>query len=488
MGIWYDKEAYQLLKKCSDLKDLTEWNEYRKATSYTPVNLRFVNLSSFYLRNAELQSVDLRGASFIDSDFNYADVKNANISSAIFLKLCFLSFIVGFGMAWVYISLDKFWINFIVDVSVIGAVAGAIFLVSIIANIRADIFGNMINIMISLAIIVSSLVIGVIAKIINNAGILAIDNYMTNVFNNLSLISASTIILNIVAITLTLLTVLVMILGSKEHEKPISLAKNPDKVIGFRKKHFQNKPTNIAEELQKEASELGKEIAMSQDDKEKQKLLFRQQELDEKIDFFTKQEIDARIQQTRIENVINELQSPYIYIHQTINSIQWHNRIFYSAIFALLILFIYAITHGYIDQRVVSFTSLFLKETQPGFGTIFGVILFYGTPILLGISLIIYFITQINKNIEKITELQEQERNIKQIASTIKAKAQIGMSDEEFVKETKNLIQKYQEGMMAGMFTKEKIMDKEDKSSLSTYREKLIANGISKLLMQALKK
>ncbi|OYZ63389.1 MAG: hypothetical protein B7Y17_04055, partial [Sulfuricurvum sp. 24-42-5] len=143
---------------------------------------------------------------------------------------------------------------------------------------------------------------------------------------------------------------------------------------------------------------------------------------------------------------------------------------------------------GYIDQRVISFTSLFTKDIQPTFGTIFGVILFYGTPVLLGISLIIYFIAQINKNIDKITELQEQERNIKQIASTIKAKAQIGMSDEEFVKETKNLIQKYQEGMMAGMFNKEKIADKEDKSSPSTYREKMIANGMSKLLMQALKK
>ncbi len=248
------------------------------------------------------------------------------------------------------------------------------------------------------------------------------------------------------------------------------------------------KSKNIADELQKEASEIGKAIEASQNDIEKKKLVLRQEELAKKIEFFTKQEVDSRIQQTRIQNVIYELQAPYIYIHQTISKIEWHNRFYYGAIVIFIGIFIYAITHGYIHDKMTTFSLLFTKVTLPTFGTIFGVILFYGSPVLIGISLIIYFITQINKNIDKITELQEQERNIKQIASTIKAKAQIGMSDDEFVKETKNLIQKYREGMMAGMFTKEKTSDKEDKSSPSTYREKMIANGMSKLLMQALKK
>jgi hypothetical protein len=268
----------------------------------------------------------------------------------------------------------------------------------------------------------------------------------------------------------------------------ISNAKNPEKIIGINKNYLKNKTRSLAKEFQKEVLEIRKEIEKTQDDIEKKKLSLKLEALEKAMRLNAEREYITEKQKVRIENVIAELQSPYKYIHQTNNKIEWHNRFYYGAIVVFIGIFIYALTHGYIEQKMATFVSLFSKETLPTFGTIFGVILFYGSPVLIGISLIIYFIAQINKNIDKITELQEQERNIKQIASTIKAKAQVGMSDEEFVKETKNLIQKYQEGMMAGMFTKDKTSEKEDKSSPSTYREKMIANGMSKLLMQALKK
>jgi ABC-type multidrug transport system fused ATPase/permease subunit len=494
MGIWYDKEAYQLLIKCSDAKDLTEWNEKRKATNYAPINLRFANLDNFYLQKANLQNVDLRGALSIGSiDFNFANVENAKF----FLKnYYFTTFLFCFYMGFMLTSYVKFLdhnhTDFIVDVAgliinglYINTIAlGAVFLIVLNTKYFSGFFIFLMKIGVLVSVIITSFVVGVLGS----GGI----NYIQKILFGLEELHPHMYIivgfLSAINIWFSYYAIKYEDERNIRGQKAIAMAVNAEKAIGFNRKYLDDKMKSLVQELQKEASELNKSIELTHDDEEKEKLIYRLEKLEEKIQFYDVQEEKANLQKTQIENVIAELQAPYIYIHKTITKIEWHNRIYYSVIFGFLALFIYSIANGYIDQRVESFTSLFNKDIQPTFGTIFGVILFYGTPVLLGISLIIYFIAQINKNIDKITELQEQERNIKQIASTIKAKAQIGMSDEEFVKETKNLIQKYQEGMMAGMFTKEKISDKEDKSSSSTYREKMIANGMSKLLMQTLKK
>ncbi len=412
MGIWYDKKAYALLKKSSDAKDLTAWNEYRKATNYAPINLRFTDLSDFYLQNAELQNIDLRGANLANADFYFADVDGVKILNFKLVKYLSLYFI-SIGFIFPMLNSEIFEYGMIDN-----NIAGLLVLLIIVSTI----------------------------------GFKYADRMEIDI------------------------------------DQIISNAKNPEKIIGINKNYLKNKTRSLAKEFQKEVLEIRKEIEKTQDDIEKKKLSLKLEALEKAMRLNAEREYITEKQKVRIENVIAELQSPYKYIHQTNNKIEWHNRFYYGAIVVFIGIFIYALTHGYIEQKMATFVSLFSKETLPTFGTIFGVILFYGSPVLIGISLIIYFIAQINKNIDKITELQEQERNIKQIASTIKAKAQVGMSDEEFVKETKNLIQKYQEGMMAGMFTKDKTSEKEDKSSPSTYREKMIANGMSKLLMQALKK
>jgi len=491
MGIWYDKKAYELLKKCSDAKDLSEWNEYRKANNYAPINLRFANLHNFYLQKAELQNVDLRGSVSIgNSNFELANLDDTKFLLINYHKLSFLFFLwIGFFLFFFFeinIEATATFLLFTVLFSVINTVA--ILLLLLIANMQGS---RIFFIKIAFIIITSinGILLGAIIadanqifKTIN----LIIKNYNNDFLSFITILFVSLMI--IVSIRLTLIAIEREEKASKRVVKSIVLALNPEKASGVDRKYLDDKMKSVVQELQKEATELNKSIELTHDDNEKEKLLHRLEKLEEKIQFYDAQEEKANLQKTQIENVIGELQAPYKYIHQTITKIEWHNRFYYGAILVFVGIFIYAITHGYIDQKIVTFSSLFTKETLPTFGTIFGVILFYGSPVLIGISLIIYFITQINKNIDKITELQEQERNIKQIASTIKAKAQIGMSDEEFVKETKNLIQKYQEGMMAGMFTKEKISDKEDKSSLLTYREKMIDNGMSKLLMQALKK
>lgn len=491
MGIWYDKEAYQLLKKCSDTKDLTEWNEYRKSTNYAPLNLRFVDLSNFYLQKAELQNIDLRGASLNGANFELANVSNTNISPVLFNWVYTIFFIAGIWIAWIADTLGKLDAKYIITLSSSSVILGFIFLVCLIVVLRSDKTSPFLNLIFYILIAFNLSIFGNIIGAIEIIGLNQTIKIIYETVNNISLfISIPSILVFLIFLVFTIFVLKVDVFNISEYKNPIGSAKNPEKVIGIRVKDIQFesvKSTNIADELQKEALELSKIIEITQDHEEKEKLVYRLEELEKKIQFYDAQEEKANLQKTQIENVISELQLPYKYIRQMITKIEWHNRFYYSVIFTFIIIFVYAIAHGYIDHKMASFSTLFTKDILPSFGTIFGVTLFYGSPVLIGISLIIYFITQINKNIDKITELQEQERNIKQIASTIKAKAEIGMSDEEFVKETKALIQKYQEGMMAGMFTKEKTVEKEDKSSSSSYREKIIANGISKLLMQAIK-
>lgn len=470
MGIWYDKEAYQILKKCSDAKDLTEWNEYRKTTNYAPINFRFIDMKNFYLQKAELQNVDLRGSDLNNANLYLADVANVNIESLIFWRFYFLLLCLGIIISWIAIELGTSQIK-VALTSTIITILGVIVILVVFINYFLKLT-KIIHVVDTIGVFTA--IAGASAIIVAGISAMSYDD-----FSPIQAVIAASGMLFFFRNQIKNII--------KKNQESIWIARNPEKAIGFDQTYI-NKSKSIEQSIEQELFELSKTIETIENNDEKQKILFKLQELENKKQFYIEQEKSAEKQKSRIEDVISELEAPYEYIHQTIRKIERFNRIFYAAIIGLIAFFLYVITHGYNDQRVMRFTSLFSKDMQPTFGTIFGVILFYGTPILLGISLIIYFIAQINKNIDKITELQEQERNIKQIASTIKAKAQIGMSDEEFVKETKNLIQKYQEGMMAGMFTKEKIADKEDKSSSSTYREKLIVNGMSKLLMQALKK
>lgn len=472
MGIWYDKKAYELLKKCSDTKDLTEWNEYRKATNYAPINLRFANLRNFYLQKADLQNIDFRGAILEKANLSFSNVNQANISINIYKAILTVSILIGFCSAFLLIHF-LLQLNFNLSnkqsifISIFGSLFGIFYLIigSVFSTILKGTFG----------IAVSGIFFGGIL-----GGISAIVTDISD-FNIILLILFSIIFFQVFIFDGDIVS------KWQQVTETIATAKNAEEAIGFNSNYLKNTIISVVDELQKEVLGLSKVIETTQDDETKQKLLIQQKKLEDKIQFYSEQEKSARPQKVQIENVITELQLPYKYIHQTITKIEWYNRFYYCAIIVFIGIFIYAIAHGYVDQKMATFSSLFTKETLPSFESIFGVILFYGSPVLIGISLIIYFITQINKNNDKITELQEQERNIKQIASTIKAKAQVGMSDEEFIKETKNLIQKYQEGMMESMFTKEKITDKEDKSSSPTYREKLIANSMSKLLMQAIK-
>ncbi|MDD5327982.1 MAG: pentapeptide repeat-containing protein [Phycisphaerae bacterium] len=78
----YNKTQYDLLKKCSKKKDVTEWNNWRKKNPREKVILTGVNLSSFELVDANLENADLRGAQLFNTNLSNTNLRGANLEEA----------------------------------------------------------------------------------------------------------------------------------------------------------------------------------------------------------------------------------------------------------------------------------------------------------------------------------------------------------------------------------------------------------------------
>jgi len=126
----FSQEQYDILKRCSDRKDMTEWNNWREKHPDKDVLLSGANLIQFYLRGAflnkaitidnsgriydfnrvieepnvayfsqksenigdiyldgtKLRRADLEGALFYDANLKAADVSNAKLAAAEFWR------------------------------------------------------------------------------------------------------------------------------------------------------------------------------------------------------------------------------------------------------------------------------------------------------------------------------------------------------------------------------------------------------------------
>jgi len=223
-------------------------------------------------------------------------------------------------------------------------------------------------------------------------------------------------------------------------------------------------------------------LAKEQDEKEKQVLQHKLEELQKEKEHALKTEAHAKTQQIKIQNALNHILKPYEYMERNISKLRRHNYFFYGVIGILLTVFIYALSAHYLDTRSSQFLTVLQKDTV-SFGSLFGVILFYATPILFGMSIIVYAITQINTNRQSIEGMQEQKRSIEVLQSTLLAQTEIAdVSDDEI----KALTQALQKGALERMFGKDKPTEKTPKEK-STYREKLLIPNLSKALTQALK-
>jgi len=76
-GRRFSEEQYEMLKRCSDAKDMTEWNEWRKHNSNEEIWLEGAVLTLGHLDNGFLLKAHLEGACL-----RCAALKNANICNA----------------------------------------------------------------------------------------------------------------------------------------------------------------------------------------------------------------------------------------------------------------------------------------------------------------------------------------------------------------------------------------------------------------------
>ncbi|MEA3224512.1 MAG: pentapeptide repeat-containing protein [Planctomycetota bacterium] len=81
-GLRCDLAQYDMLKRCSDKKDMTEWNEWRKRHSNTVIWLQGANLRDAYLKGAYLANAHLKGAELWCSHLEKAILHDADLEGA----------------------------------------------------------------------------------------------------------------------------------------------------------------------------------------------------------------------------------------------------------------------------------------------------------------------------------------------------------------------------------------------------------------------
>jgi len=111
----FSQEQYDMLKRCSDKKNMTEWNQWRETHEHRDVELDDVDISKFYLKKANLginklfrgvnpkvylrkakfdysnlESINLERADLTDASFVHVDLKGANLNSSYLQKAKFI--------------------------------------------------------------------------------------------------------------------------------------------------------------------------------------------------------------------------------------------------------------------------------------------------------------------------------------------------------------------------------------------------------------
>ncbi len=78
----FNQEQYDILKRCSENKEITEWNSYRVEHPKVRIHLKNADLEGADLRGADLRGADLRGA-----DLKGAKLRGAYLRDAIYEKI-----------------------------------------------------------------------------------------------------------------------------------------------------------------------------------------------------------------------------------------------------------------------------------------------------------------------------------------------------------------------------------------------------------------
>ncbi|MBP8785343.1 MAG: pentapeptide repeat-containing protein [Synergistaceae bacterium] len=97
IGLWRDQQQYEMLLRCSEKKDMTEWNEWRNNNSEEKIWLEGANFIGAHLERANLGGANLKCACFIGAFLNGVNFGLANLTNSNFLSAHLEG--AGFGLA-----------------------------------------------------------------------------------------------------------------------------------------------------------------------------------------------------------------------------------------------------------------------------------------------------------------------------------------------------------------------------------------------------
>jgi len=78
----FSQEQYEMLLRCSEKKDITEWNEWRKQSGREDVFLNGARLKGTHLEAANLKGAHLEGADLSEAYLERADLSTAHLEGA----------------------------------------------------------------------------------------------------------------------------------------------------------------------------------------------------------------------------------------------------------------------------------------------------------------------------------------------------------------------------------------------------------------------
>jgi len=82
----FSQEQYDMLLRCSQKKDMTEWNEWREKNQDQEILLEGANLNGANLRGASLWGANLNKAKLWKADLEGADLEGDYLNGAILWK------------------------------------------------------------------------------------------------------------------------------------------------------------------------------------------------------------------------------------------------------------------------------------------------------------------------------------------------------------------------------------------------------------------
>ena len=423
---------YNLLKYCSDKKDMTEWNLYRLRNPKKSINLKLKSLDNFYLLEANLNNINLSFTSLSKAKLNGADVSNSKIISKKFLFTSI--FILVSILAYI---IDYFGINFI---KLSNNIEGAYTLSIIISTIFIDIFIDNFS--------RNKLKMTLFTLIVQAIGIVSI--LLLILFYSISWISTDVIAWRIIYFIFIFITYIILKDYYKEQQEAIALTNNPEDVINFNNDYLleEKKSTLLKEELtnierqlkekEKIKEELENDVNLSStirvnfenrlNDIQKKETESKEYAnlLRDKILIIEKQENDSE----QVKQSMDAIKESFSYLNKTEKSIFFMNIIYGLFLIIGISMLAYFGYLSYLHRE-----DYFSKLTDITFSSSLGIVIFYATPILFSFSIIIFSISNLNKNIKEKEKIFEKKYLIELLESTFYAQIRLGNN-------TKNALQK----------------------------------------------